>query len=87
MWVMPVFIASMFLVVLSVWNVMTGRWSTGDWKEVGLSVPCDDCLCVRQAFDSGPARARDRSCWRYCFRGPRHAPPQTEGTELVGRIR
>ena len=37
MWVMPVFIASMFLVVLSVWNVMTGRWSTADWKEVGLS--------------------------------------------------
>jgi hypothetical protein len=34
---MPLFISLMFLVVLTIWSIMTGRWAAADWKVIGVS--------------------------------------------------
>jgi hypothetical protein len=37
LWVMPLVFGTMFMGVLAIWNLMLGRWSINDWKELAFS--------------------------------------------------
>jgi uncharacterized membrane-anchored protein len=34
-WIFPSFVAVLYLAVAVIWNFMTGRWTSHDWKELG----------------------------------------------------